>query len=74
MMHTPSTCAGKAGRYSIPAAAVMALLWPPSLSIAADPTFVRHDLAPESTYSACAALDVNGDGRLDVTCGEWGEL
>ena len=33
--------------------------------------FVRHNLNPESTFSACAAVDVNRDGRLDVVCGGW---
>ena len=36
---------------------------------AGEPSFVRHDLNRESTYSACAAMDVNRDGRLDVVCG-----
>lgn len=35
----------------------------------AEPAFRRHDLNPQSTYSACAAVDVNRDGRLDVVCG-----
>ena len=33
--------------------------------------FRRHDINPDSTYSACAAVDVNKDGRLDVVCGGW---
>ncbi len=71
MSHTPAARTDKACERSILSGAVIALLSTATLSIAADPTFVRHDLAPDSTYSACAALDVNGDGRLDVTCGEW---
>jgi len=37
----------------------------------AEPSFRRHELNPDSTYSACAALDVNHDGKLDVVCGGW---
>ena len=32
-------------------------------------SFRRHDLNPQAIYSACAALDVNRDGRLDVFSG-----
>ncbi len=35
------------------------------------PAFLRHDLNLESTYSACAAVDVNRDGKLDVVSGGW---
>ncbi len=35
------------------------------------PAFRKHVLNAESTFSACAAIDVNGDGRLDVVCGGW---
>jgi len=38
---------------------------------AGEPAFRRHDLAPESTYCACAVVDVNRDGRLDVVAGGW---
>lgn len=31
--------------------------------------FRRHDVSQESTYSACAAFDVNRDGQLDIVCG-----
>lgn len=31
--------------------------------------WTRHDIAPSSTYSACAAMDVNKDGRTDIVCG-----
>ena len=40
-------------------------------AVADDPLFRRHDLNTESTYSACAAIDVNRDGRLDAVCGGW---
>lgn len=33
--------------------------------------FAVHELNADSTYSACAADDINGDGRLDVICGGW---
>ena len=35
------------------------------------PAFVQHHLNPESTYCACAAVDVNRDGKLDVVSGGW---
>ncbi|MDA2937252.1 alpha/beta fold hydrolase, partial [Acidobacteria bacterium AH-259-A15] len=50
---------------------VTALLACASWIFAAEPAFRRHDLNPESIYSACAAVDVNRDGRLDVVCGGW---
>ena len=43
-----------------------------SFTLAAkEPVFRRHDLNPESTYSACAAMDVNHDGAMDVVSGGW---
>ena len=33
--------------------------------------FRRHVLHGESTHCACAAIDVNGDGKLDVVSGNW---
>jgi hypothetical protein len=36
-----------------------------------EPRFRRHVLNADSTFCACAAVDVNGDGRLDVVCGGW---
>ena len=34
--------------------------------------FLRHDVDPKSTLSAAAAIDVDGDGRLDVVTGaQW---
>ncbi len=33
--------------------------------------FRRHDLNPESQFCACAAVDVNRDGRLDVVSGAY---
>ncbi|MCL4201054.1 MAG: alpha/beta fold hydrolase [Pirellulaceae bacterium] len=38
---------------------------------AADIAFRRQAINPESEFSACAALDVNGDGRLDIVSGEF---
>ncbi|GIW79789.1 MAG: hypothetical protein KatS3mg105_1596 [Gemmatales bacterium] len=35
------------------------------------PVFVRHDVNPKSTYSACAVMDVNKDGKLDIVAGGW---
>ena len=43
-----------------------------SFTLAAkEPIFRRHDLNPESTYSACAVMDVNRDGAMDVVSGGW---
>ncbi len=53
------------------------ILWLPLLSVlfrglhADEPRFLRHDINPESTYSACSAFDVNKDGKLDIVCGKW---
>lgn len=33
--------------------------------------FRQHDLLRQSTYSACAVIDVNLDGQLDIVCGAW---
>jgi dipeptidyl aminopeptidase/acylaminoacyl peptidase len=38
---------------------------------AGEPKFRLHTLDADSTYSACAAMDVNRDGKLDVVCGGW---
>lgn len=39
---------------------------------AAEPHFRQHTIDREATYSAAAAIDVDGDGRLDVvTGGRW---
>lgn len=48
---------------------LLAVAW--SVAGAAEPVFRRHDLNPESSFCACAAVDVNHDGRLDVVCGGW---
>jgi dienelactone hydrolase len=39
--------------------------------LAAEPPFRAHVIDAEATNSACAALDVNQDGRLDVIAGTW---
>lgn len=39
------------------------------VGLAETPRFHRHVLDAESTYCACAAIDVNGDGKLDVIGG-----
>lgn len=51
--------------------ATVAAVLPWSRASAAEPTFRRHDINPDSTYCACAAVDVNRDGRLDIVCGGW---
>jgi dienelactone hydrolase len=38
---------------------------------AAEPVFRMHALNVDSKYPACAALDVNHDGKLDVLSGGW---
>jgi dienelactone hydrolase len=37
--------------------------------VAAETTFRVHAINPDSTYSSCAAYDVNQDGKIDVVCG-----
>ncbi len=49
--------------------ALATLLAYASTTTAGEPAFRQHDLNPESTYSACAAMDVNRDGVMDVVCG-----
>ena len=39
--------------------------------VANDLSFRRHLIDAESTYSACAVMDVNRDGRMDIVCGGW---
>lgn len=43
---------------------------PPAVGQDAVP-FARHVINAESEFSAAAAIDVNGDGRLDIVCGAW---
>ena len=57
-------------RWSIVLLAVSAILVGREGS-AAEPPFRPHVIDAEATNSACAALDVNGDGRLDVIAGTW---
>ncbi len=37
----------------------------------ATPAFRVHSIAADSTYPACAAIDVNEDGKLDIVSGGW---
>ena len=48
-----------------------ALLAPGGQLSAEEPRFRLRELNRSSTYSACAAIDVNGDQVLDVVCGGW---
>lgn len=53
---------------------IMGLLIASSLAVgieAGDPAFKRHVINADSTYSACAVMDVNGDDKLDIVCGGW---
>ena len=43
----------------------------PTLAWSAPPAFRRHVLNAESEFPACAVIDVNGDGKLDVVSGGW---
>ena len=38
-------------------------------TVDAEPRFRRHLINAESEFSACAAIDVNRDGKLDIFCG-----
>ncbi len=40
-------------------------------TFAGDLLFRRHDVNPESTYPAAAAIDVNQDGKRDIVSGGW---
>ncbi len=40
-------------------------------AVAAEPVFRRHAINVDSQYPACAVLDVNHDGKLDVLSGGW---
>ena len=40
-----------------------------STAIAQQVTFVPHDINPASEYPACAVIDVNKDGKLDIVSG-----
>lgn len=52
------------------AALAVAILQQPLAAAAADaPLFRRHVIDAASTYCACAAIDVDRDGRLDIVCG-----
>lgn len=42
-----------------------------AVALAEEPVFRRHVINDESTFSACAVFDVNGDGRLDIVSGGW---
>lgn len=46
-------------------------LWAGGVVGAAEPTFRVHLLDRESAFTSAAAIDVNGDGRLDVVSGGW---
>ena len=40
-------------------------------AVADGPRFLIHPVNPQATYSACAAVDVNRDGKLDIVSGGW---
>ncbi len=48
---------------------ILLLVLLPGSAPAAEPTFRVHAINAESTYSACAAFDVNQDGKIDVISG-----
>jgi hypothetical protein len=39
-------------------------------TLGGEPTFVQHPINPKSAFEAAGAFDVDGDGRLDVVCGD----
>lgn len=43
----------------------------PAPAPATEPMFRLHTLNAEATYSACAAMDVNHDGKPDIFSGGW---
>jgi dienelactone hydrolase len=49
----------------------LVLLVPSPRAAAGEPRFRPHVIDAEATNSACAALDINQDGRLDVIAGTW---
>ncbi len=57
-----------------PVILTVALSWLTTLNhklFAGELEFTVHPVNPESEYSACAVLDVNEDGKLDIVCGGW---
>ena len=38
---------------------------------AGEPVFAVHCIDPDTTSEGLTVLDVNGDGRLDITCGQY---
>jgi dienelactone hydrolase len=50
---------------------ILACSWLADPAFADEPRFRRHVINEESTFPACAAFDVNADGRLDIVSGGW---
>lgn len=50
---------------------LLSLLWVAKGAADEPPSFRRHVINAESEFSAATALDVNGDGLLDIVCGAW---
>ena len=48
---------------------VCVLISLPALALAQHPNFKVHTINAESEFSACAAIDVNRDGKLDIVSG-----
>ena len=51
------------------AAAALLATFPLGL-LAAEPKFKKHDINPRSVFEAAGALDVDGDGKLDILSGD----
>lgn len=49
--------------------ALLCFAWSPGNVSAKSPTFRPHVVNADSTFSACAALDVNRDGKTDIVSG-----
>ena len=47
------------------------IVMPLSHVVGAGLVFRRHVISADSTYSACAVVDVNRDGKLDIVGGGW---
>ncbi len=52
-------------------AATWAILGASVCASAEEVRFLRHDVNPKSEFCACAAIDVNHDGKLDIFSGGW---
>ncbi len=52
-----------------PLLAVLTVVCGSTLALAAEPKWKKHDINPKSEFEAASALDVDGDGKLDIVAG-----